>query len=158
MGIRTRVLIGSAILLLSVCFPTERVNMDEDAPLHTARKRIPVLIGTTEVLDRIGDLPPEALGQLRSGEGEYAMGFYYEAFQIFWMNVWTWDGHYVIYQSEQEYVDTTPEEMEMLLGFPPEEEFSPPMGYRFPLGMILLLLVGVYFVVRFIRRLRANTA
>jgi hypothetical protein len=69
------------------------------------------------------------------------IGFKYNYGGLFWIDFWTWDGTYCIYQDKR-YKPITEAEAAQLLG-KPTSALSKPFQYRVPLG---LLILGVFLI------------
>lgn len=77
---------------------------------------------------------------------EVRVGYLYQQFGVFWLELWTWDGAFVLYQGDNVW-KMTDEEAAMLLEVKPEE-LGKPFLYRFPLGLLILgVVVGVWVAV-----------
>jgi hypothetical protein len=80
------------------------------------------------------------------------IGFHYNHFGIFWLDLWNWGGEYVIYNSAKEGEVITKEQAAMFLGVP-ESEIGTPLNYKAPYGLDILIGLGLLrFVPRFARR------
>jgi hypothetical protein len=106
-------------------------------------KAIPIIITSGETIVHLQDLPAAAKQEVRKElQCEPAVGFVYSHFGVFWCDLWTWNGRYVLYK-DQKYWEIKPEGFQALLG-KSEEELGKPFLYRFPLGLLILAgLVGV---------------
>src|SRR5262249_18267668 len=71
-----------------------------------------------------------------------AVGFAYRRFHIFFCDLWTWDGRYVLYENKRYWV-LQPEGVQMVFG-KPEGKVGKPFLYRFPLGLLILAGVAAF--------------
>jgi hypothetical protein len=103
----------------------------------TARAGVPVLITHGETIAHLEDLPDEIKQEIRKElKCEPAVGYAYSYFGIFWCDLWTWNGRYVLFHDKQ-YWELKPENLRLMLG-KSEEELGKPFLYRFPLGLLIL--------------------
>jgi hypothetical protein len=99
---------------------------------------IPIIFGSGEEIDRVGDLPDDVKEQIPSEMGPgVSIGFHYHRFHIYWLNLWTWDGQHVLYQGDR-YWKLGPADWEKLLGSPGSRALGKPFFYRFPMGIDIL--------------------
>jgi hypothetical protein len=113
---------------------------------------IPIIYGHGETIAHLGDLPPDVRNELRRElNQDVALGYAYSYFHIFWGNLWTWNGRYVLYQGNR-YWELKPEGLKQIVG-KTERELGKPFAYRFPLGLVIgvPLIVSVCIVGAFSR-------
>ena len=103
-----------------------------------------VIINTGDDILHIRDLPKadalvladdpssETLGD-RTFFGK--LGYRYERFGVFWMDIWRWDGEFVLYEGDT-YVPLSDEMVEALGGA------SVPWRYRLPDGLLIVLALA----------------
>jgi hypothetical protein len=65
------------------------------------------------------------------------VGFHYRYFGVFWLDLWTWDGNWCLYQGDR-YWTLEKGQAALLLG-KPESDLSKPFLYTFPLGLLILV-------------------
>jgi hypothetical protein len=104
-------------------------------------KRIPVFFGYGEKVVEVSRLSVEAKQQLPPEMSGAAVGFMYHRFHVFWCDLWTWDGRFVLFKGDT-YWKLTDSEFAELLGKGEFELLSKPWLYRFPLGLVLLAAVS----------------
>jgi hypothetical protein len=85
-------------------------------------------------IPHLGDVKNGPPGQVR---------YKYDHLGVFWINFWTWDGRYCLYQDKMHW-SLTQAEAARLLGVT-TSDIAPPFWYRFPFG--LMLVVGIVAVV-----------
>lgn len=76
---------------------------------------------------------------------EVRVGYLYQQFGVFWLELWTWDGEFVLYQDDNVW-KMTDEEAAMLLEVK-QEELGKPFLYRFPLGLLMIGAVVAGWVI-----------
>jgi hypothetical protein len=84
------------------------------------------------------------------GVGLVKVGYLYEQFSLFWMNVWTWSGKYCLYTqtgNNIKYDEITQEMAAQFLNRNPAD-VSPPFGYRFPIGLLVILGITALIVAK----------
>ncbi|MDC0669426.1 hypothetical protein [Nannocystis radixulma] len=74
---------------------------------------------------------------------EVKVGYLYSHFGVFWLDLWTWDGKYCLYHGDNVW-ELTPEDAAGLLGVK-VDDLGKPLLYRIPLGILILLSLGVGF-------------
>ena len=117
-------------------------------------------MGAGETISHRADFNPEgkSLVQEETGFVDPAVGFKYEYFSLFFLDLWTGAGEIVVYEKEggDRYVEMTDEQLHALTGQSPDA-FGTPFGYRFPLGWFVVLGVlsaAVFATWRRMRELR----
>ncbi len=80
-----------------------------------------------------GQLPPEASGA--------QVGYVHNRFGLFWLDVWTWDGRYCLFQNDS-YWEIEPEQAAAALGVS-VDQLTKPMLYRVPPGLVAVLVLVV---------------
>jgi hypothetical protein len=94
---------------------------------------IPILITRGDTIAKIGDLPAE----LKIGPfANLAVGYKYSYFGVFWLDFWTWGGEYCMFEGkgfEPLSAENCAKLMNTEVG-----KLSPPLVYRFPLGLVSL--------------------
>jgi hypothetical protein len=102
---------------------------------------IPIVFGTTEQIVHMSELPAQAKSALRSELGhEVALGYFYKSFQIFWLDVWTWQGSDVLYSGDR-YWPLNDENWDRLADYQVGPRYGKPFRYRFPTGICLVAIV-----------------
>jgi hypothetical protein len=87
------------------------------------------------------------------------IGFQYEHFGIFWLDLWNWSGEYVIYDGVKEGNGdhgevVTKAQAAAFMGLD-ESKVGKPLNYRFPYGLDILLALGLLkFVPRYLAKKR----
>ena len=89
---------------------------------------------------------------------EPALGYEYEYFSMFFLDVWTGDGHVVLYdRSSDRFVPLTEDTMQALTGRS-LDSIDPPFLYRVPLGWIVYGLFGLGILGGWVARFRQVNA
>jgi hypothetical protein len=110
------------------------------APAEAARIPIFFIWGSGETISHLGELPPEVKQSLPPQmPRNLKVGFAYNYFHLFWCNVWTWNGRYVLYDGNR-YMPLQQGDLVTLTG-KSESDHGKPLSYRIPLG--LMILVGL---------------
>jgi hypothetical protein len=128
------------------------------APARAAEMAFVIVWGNGETITHLQDLSPEAR-QLLPPEMPRGLrvGFIYNYVHVFWCNLWTWNGRYVLYGNNR-YWPLEAGELEMLTG-KTESDFGKPFFYHFPLG--LMILCGLFVlsgVVSLVNKRKGNRA
>jgi hypothetical protein len=93
-----------------------------------------VLITTGETITHVGDITPTP--QMKPGTANIKVGYKYNYYGLFWIDMWTSGGAYCVYEGKQ-YNPISEAEAAQLLG-KSESELSAPFLYRVPLGWLIL--------------------
>lgn len=110
-----------------------------------ARRGGIVVINTGDDIEHIRDLPDDLAKTIGYGK----LGYRYERFGVFWLDLWRWDGEFVVYSGDT-YVPLDGEALDVLGGA------SVPWRYHLPEGL-LLAVAGIYFAAIGRRRRRVKT-
>jgi len=87
------------------------------------------------------DLPTEVRANLKTETGhDLNVGYLYSHFGIFWLDLWTWDGQYCLYEGD-DVLRLTPEQVAEVMSTTPDK-LGKPLLYTFPLGLLILLGLG----------------
>lgn len=102
----------------------------------TSRAGIPVIYGTGDTVARVADLPPDHPA-LREFSPTAAVGYKYWRFHIYWCDLWTSGGEFVVY-GDNRYIPlgNDPAEVEQATGVP-RARLGRPLLYTFPLGWLI---------------------
>ena len=133
----------SKLLLLAALWLVPAFGFSDEAE---ARRRGLALIGFGESISEAGELPSDVKAVAREATGEdVTLGYKYESISLFFMNVWTWDGQWVLESDESYY--PLDDETQAALGFDPEEAgYSVPWTVRFPPALIIIVVGVVLFI------------
>ena len=106
-----------------------------------------ILITYGDDISKVAEIPPAQLEGVKQATGATnpLIGYKYNQFGIFFLNIWTWGGEYVIYENDT-YWDLGAEGAAQLLGIQ-MEQLKKPLGYRIPPGLILVLILVIGGVV-----------
>ncbi len=108
-----------------------------------------VLITSGESVAHYADLTGDMKQQAEEATGaEVQVGYKYDQFGVFWLELWTWGGSYVLYHDDTVW-ELTPEQTAEALGVK-VEELGTPFLYKFPLGLMIVagLVIGGVVVSR----------
>lgn len=108
--------------------------------------RIPVIFGAGETISHVVDADMSGDPELRAELGfeSPAIGYKYEYFSMFLLDLWTGAGQVVLYDQESDiYVPMDDEAMLALTGRR-TDSISVPFAYRVPLGWIALTVLGIF--------------
>jgi hypothetical protein len=108
------------------------------APARAARIPIFLIWGSGETISHLEDLSAEVKQTLPPQVPRHVkVGFKYNYFHLFWCNVWTWDGRYVLYDG-QRYIPLQEGDLVVFTG-KTESEFGKPFFYQVPVGLVILV-------------------
>jgi len=113
----------------------------------TAKSPVPEFLGHGERIAYLCDLSSEVKKQVceQLGVDDVAVGFFYQRFQVCWLDVWTWGGIRVLFTGRR-YWNPRPEAWQAILGKEASDSLRRPFLYRFPLFMVFigsLVLLGI---------------
>ncbi len=103
-----------------------------------AEAGIPIIYGHGEEIAHVADLGPEAQAKAKSElGGEVAIGWLYQRFHIFWMDLWTWGGEHVLYAGNECW---SMEEADWLdvVGADYQAQLATPWTYYAPPGLLIV--------------------
>src|SRR5262245_23289354 len=119
---------------------------------HTASAKGIVLITHGETVQHIAEFPPAEKDKLRAEIRQFAgrdvqpsVGYAYKYWGIFWLDFWTWDGRFCIYEDKTLWGEPPVGLLAERLGVS-EGSLTPPFFYRFPPGLLIIagfILLGV---------------
>lgn len=94
--------------------------------------------------------PSEVSGPLKA-LGVDTVGFNYQHFGLFWLDIWSWGGKYTVYNKLNEaYYPVTDAQAAAFLGIK-ESELKKPLSYHLPWGLVIILgLALLKFLPRFL--------
>lgn len=106
-----------------------------------------MLITSGDSITHVADLDPEAAKTLDAELGPgVAVGYKYEQFGLFFVEVWSWNGEFVLFRDD-EYWDVDDEVLAAAAGVSSVSELSKPLTYTVPPGLVVIALLVVGFVV-----------
>ena len=114
-------------------------------PAKAEARRGIILITTGDTIKHVADVATEMKPVIREVTGstvDYKVGYLHERFGVFWIDLWTWGGEYVLYdESEQDLWELDTEETAAIMGTTPDK-LSTPLFYSFPPGLLALGVIG----------------
>ena len=115
------------------------------APKEGAAKGF-ILITHGDDISHVADIPPQVIEQVKqsTGAANPAIGYKYGAFGIFFVNIWTWGGEYVVFENDT-FWDLGAEGAAQMLGVG-VGDLPKPITYTFPPGLIILVLLAIGFL------------
>ena len=115
-------------------------------PSTAEARRGLVLITTGNTIKHVADVADDMKPVVRSVTGtsvDYHVGYLHERIGVFWIDLWTWGGEYVLYDdSEQDLWSLDAEQTAAIMGATPDE-LSKPIFYTFPPGLLALGAIGI---------------
>jgi hypothetical protein len=126
------------VALLWVCMAAGTAHAGKGFMLITSGDEI------RKVGDLVGEFKAEADAELGPG---VEVGYMYEQFGLFFLEVWTWDGKYVLFRDD-EYWEPTEDELKEIAGVSALEDLGKPWQYSFPPGLLVvvaLVIGGIAF-------------
>lgn len=101
-----------------------------------------LIITHGEAVMHYADLSTEMHDALKTATGhDLKVGYLYSNFGIFWLDLWTWDGQYCLYEGDS-VERLTPEQAAEVLGTT-TDKLGKPLLYTLPLGLLILLGAGL---------------
>jgi hypothetical protein len=116
-----------------------------------------LLITYVERTSQVGAVTSAAARQKlvrKAGAGTPSVGFRYHAVGVFWLDVWTWGGHFYV-AGGKDGVPLTDAEAAEALGVT-EGDLARPVFYRYPLGLLILCGAATTLVPMALSRWRAE--
>ena len=127
-------------------------------------KRVPKLYTLGPVNSEVGPIKKGALDAQPSGVSAQlkalavdTVGFNYQHFGLFWLDIWSWGGKYTVYNKASEaYYEVTKAQAAAFLGIK-ESELKEPLSYHVPWGLVVIAgLVLLKFLPRFLAMRRQS--
>jgi len=110
---------------------------------HARRGGI-ILITSGETIASVEALPPDAREVARDAIGmDVEVGYAYSYAGVFWIDIWTWDGEFCLYNGDN-YWPLDEETSQALLG-KSLSDLDRPLLYRFPPLLVILVVGGIGF-------------
>lgn len=128
-----------------------------DAATVQARRGF-VLIGTGDTIARRADLSDDLVveAQEEFGYAEPVIGYRYEYFSVFFLDLATFEGEYVIFEEDGDsYVPLTEEDL-VSLGTS-ADELGKPFFYHVPYGWPILLVLGGLWIFAKVREMKTRS-
>jgi len=95
-----------------------------------------VLITHGDAIKHVSDLKPEAVAEYGP---DVKVGYLYQQFGIFFLEIWTWDGKFVLYEGDN-YNDELADDA---LANIAATGLSKPWNYTFPPGFLVILVAAM---------------
>lgn len=113
-----------------------------------ARPRGIVLITHGDTIQTVGEVSAESKAEVRQATGTNPqVGYCYSFFGIFWLDIWTWDGTYCLFEGDQCWVLDESDAEQICEG-----GVSKPILYTFPPGLMILVGLAAVLTVAAWRR------
>jgi hypothetical protein len=141
-----------AAVLLTLCV---------DSTAHARRGLL--LITTGDTVKHIGEVTSDMQASVREATGQLddlKVGYLHDRFGVFWVDVWTWGGHYVLYNDSDDVWELEDEQAANLMGMS-TSQLSKPIFYTIPPGLAALGILSAvwgYTASRQQKRERARRA
>ncbi len=131
--------------LLACVFFSLFFQIHDEAPVVA---RVRVVWGQGEKISDSGALEGDSQRAVSQQLGDNVrVGFHYQQFHVFYVDLWTWDGKHVLYNGDK-YWELPEEEWRSLLGHSAADKFSTPFLYRCPLVFPLAVLAVVAWPIK----------
>jgi hypothetical protein len=105
-----------------------------------------VLITSGDSITKVADLAPEPAKAIEAEIGPgVAVGYKYEQFGLFFVEIWSWDGKYVLYRGD-EFWDVDEATVAEAAGVASVSALGKPFTYTVPPGLIVIGVLVVAFV------------
>ena len=111
------------------------------------------LITTGTSLSELGPVKAEHMEDVKLPVGTTLdkVGYKYDYFGLFWLDLWNWGGEYCVFSGDN-YAPVDKKEAARLMGTD-ESKLGKPLNYRFPYGLDILLALGL---LKFVPRILAS--
>ena len=111
----------------------------------TANADAQFLITHGEKFSSYGDVPEEIRAEMRA-EGEEVLteiGYKYDHFGLFWLELWTWDGGWCVFNEDTNtYFPLEKTQAAILLDESPDD-LGKPFRYKFPLLLVIVVVLVI---------------
>lgn len=117
------------------------IGMAVALPTPADARRGSAVFSHGAVISHVGEPTDEQAQVVRAEIGtDASVGFVHDAFGVFWLDLWTWNGRYCLFEDDR-YWELSAERAAALLGRSPGE-LREPLFYTFPPGLLALLGVA----------------
>jgi hypothetical protein len=126
----------------------------------TAHARRWVIFGGGETVSAVAEIEPALAAEVQQTLqlAEPAIGYSYGFFSLFFLDLFTFEGGYVLMdRASGGFIRLDEAEVARLAG-KPIDQLGKPLLYRFPLGSTLLGLLALFFALRMYLAYRADAA
>lgn len=128
-----------SLAVVAVAFACGLLFPDE---AHARRRGGLVLITSGETIEYVQNVPDDTVDvAMDLTDRPVRVGYHYSSVGLFWIDGWTYDGAFVLYDGD-DYWDLDDELSQALLG-KSLDELKKPVLYRFPPLLVLLVFVGL---------------
>ena len=106
-----------------------------------------VIFGGGEAVTPVAELDPAIAENVRTelNIAQPAIGYYYGFFSLFFLDLFTFEGRYVLMdKADERFLKLEDAEISRLAG-KPIDQLGKPFFYRFPLGMSMIVLLVLGF-------------
>jgi hypothetical protein len=106
-----------------------------------------ILITYGDDISKVADIPAAQMEGVKqmTGAANPAIGYKYNQFGVFYLNIWTWGGDFVLYENDT-YWDLGAAQAAQILGIAPDQ-LKKPLTYKIPPGLVLILILVIGGVV-----------
>jgi hypothetical protein len=108
------------------------------------------LITTGNTVKHLGDVTPERQAEMREATEQMdkvRVGYLHDRFGVFWVDVWTWGGEYVLYNDSDTVWEIDEADAAALMGAP-SGQLRKPFFYTVPPGLVVLGVLGLVWGVK----------
>jgi hypothetical protein len=108
------------------------------------------LITTGNTVKHLGDVTAERQAEIREATeqmDDVRVGYLHDRFGVFWVDVWTWGGEYVLYNDSDTVWEIDEADAASLLGAP-SGRVGKPFFYTVPPGVVVLGVLGLVWGVK----------
>jgi len=102
-----------------------------------------VLITHGDDISKVADIPVQIIEGVKQSTGSPnpAIGYKYGQFGVFFLNIWTWGGEYVVFDDDTDtYWDLGADGAAQMLGVG-VGDLKKPLTYTFPPGLVIILVL-----------------
>jgi len=103
-----------------------------------------MLITTGNTVKHVGDVLPDMKESVREGTGQaedLKVGYLHDRFGLFWVDIWTWNGQYVLYNSSDDVWELDDEQAASVMGVT-GSQLKKPFFYTVPPGLVAICILG----------------
>ena len=107
---------------------------------RNAEARGLMIVNTGLDVTHVSELNDAAKAELVAEAQDMKIGYAYERFGVFWLDIWRWDGQFVFYKGDELF-----EEEEETIAAAAAGPLSRPISYRLPPGLWVLVGGAIIF-------------
>jgi hypothetical protein len=102
-----------------------------------------MIVNTGTDILHVDEVPADKKAEIESAtQPGVSLGYMYSRFGVFWLDVWRWDGKFVLYSGDNFWA-LPDAELAQVMNVKSMSDISRPWKYRMPWGLLVLVVIAV---------------